>query len=207
MAKFRVKLGLGERDVPNKIEFGRIVHDDMLAAVATFATPLPTLPQLKTATDDLEDAYNDSNHGVLSTATLHDKEEVFDTIMTAMGNYVDSIAQGSQVIINLAGMDASEATHVPVPIVKVTGVEGRSGSLTGETVWDWDRVKGARVYLGYLKKDGESDEEYKLTVIVTKSKATISGLDPGVKYILKLKAVGASGVGPESDPASAYAAF
>jgi hypothetical protein len=206
MAKFRVKLGLDERDVPNKVELGRTVHLNMTGN-ANFATPNPTLPVLKTATDDLELAFNNSKHGVLSTALLHEAEEAFDTILTAMGNYVDSIAQGLQAIINSAGMDAAETSHIPIAMVIVTGVEGVSGKLTGEISFKWNKVKGARVYLGWLKELGAPDSDYELKVIVTRRKTVISGLTPGVKYVLILKAVGASGVGPVSDPASAYAAY
>jgi hypothetical protein len=202
----KVKLSLGERDIPNKVELGRTVHLNMTGNL-NFATPNPTLPMLKTATDDLELAFNNSKHGVLSTALLHEAEEAFDTIMTAMGNYVDSIAKGSQGIINSAGMDATDVNHLPLPMTIVTGVEGVSGKLTGEINFKWNVVKGARVYLGWLKELGAPDSDYVLKVIVTRRKTVISGLTPGVKYVLILKAVGASGVGPASDPASAYAAY
>jgi hypothetical protein len=205
MAKFKVKLALQERDVPNKVEFGRIVVTAMTGN-PDFATPNPTLVQLTTVTDDLETAYNNSEHGVLSTALLHEAEEDFDTIMTAMSNYVDSIAKGSQAVINGAGMDATTVTNIPLVMTIVLGVEGRSGALTGEIKWDWDKVKGARIYLVYLKEDVPA-AEYKLVAFPTKTKIVLSGLTPGVKYFIQVRAAGASGLGPLSDASSAYAAF
>jgi hypothetical protein len=205
MAKFKVKLALQERDVPNKVEFGRIVHTAMTGN-PDFMTPIPPLLVIQTATDDLETAYGNSQHGVLSTVVLHDAEAEWDLLMTALGNYVDSIAKGSQGIINGAGMAASETTNVPVPMTMVIGVEGSSGKLPGQVEWKWKRVKGARIYLGYLKEDTPS-AEYQLVVFSTKSKTVVTGLTPGVKYLLQVKAVGASGMGPLSDASSARAAY
>jgi len=206
MAKFRVKLALKDRDVPNKVEFGRIVFANMTGN-PDFTAPSPTLAELKTVTDDLELAYDNSKHGLLSTATLNTAEENFDTIMSAMGNYVGSIAKGTRAIINGAGMDAVEASHIPIPLTKVLGVEGKTGKLTGDVFFDWEKVKGCRVYVGYLIAADAPPATKPLEVFTTKSKITIGGLEPGKKYLLVLKAIGAAGVGPESDQASAYAAF
>jgi hypothetical protein len=151
-------------------------------------------------------AYDNSKHGLLSTALLTAAEENFDTIMTAMGNYVGSIAKGSRAVINGAGMDAAEASHVPILMTKVLGVEGRGGAKSGEVFFTWEKVKGCRVYVGYLSEVDAVPATKPLEVFTTKSKLTISGLEPGKKYMLVLKAIGASGVGAESDPASAYAA-
>jgi hypothetical protein len=163
--------------------------------------------ELKGVTDDLEIAYNDSNHGTLSTAILRAAEDEWNVIMTALGNYVDSIAKGSQTIINGAGMPASSASHVPVPLTMVIGVEGTSGKLTGEIIWKWKSVKRSRIYLGYLKEADAPDSEYKLVVFSTKTKVFVSGLNPGVKYLLQVRAAGASGLSPLSDASGAYAAF
>ena len=206
MPKAKVKLSLSKRDVPNKVEFGRKVSPAITANIATFVSPLPTMAELDSITDDLEAAYEGSKHGLLSTAILNETEEAWDVIMTAVGNYVDSIAKGGRGIINKAEMEATESSHVPIVMTKVVGVEGRMGAVTGDVFFDWLKVKGCRVYRGILVPESGSKED-QVELFSTKTKLTVHGLKPGIKYILVLQAIGASGIGPASDPASAFAAF
>ena len=105
MKKFKVKLSLAAKNVPDKVEFGRTVHIAMTGN-ANFTTPSPALTALKTATDDLETAYNARQSGAhLAVAQMHLAEEAFDTLMTALGAYVDNVAQGAEDIILSAGME------------------------------------------------------------------------------------------------------
>src|SRR5437867_707918 len=124
MAKYKVKLGLQERDVPDKVEFGGAVHGAMTGN-ANFTTPNPSLADLLAATGDLDTAFINSKHGVLSTTTLHTAEGAFDELMTALGNYVDSIAKGKKDIIESAAMPASDPSRIPIVMTQVKGVEGR----------------------------------------------------------------------------------
>jgi hypothetical protein len=202
----RVKLDLKSRDVPNKVEFGRTVVTEMTTNAATFVSPDPSLADLTSVTDDLEDAYEASKKGLLSTAMLNDAEAAWDVIMTAMGNYVETVAKGTRAVINMAGMEIIEENHTALQMTKVEGVEGKSGEKTGEVFYKWKKVKGCRVYRGkLLPQNGSRDDE--IEVFTTKTKLTIKDLTPGVKYFLVLEAIGASGVGAKSDSASAYAAF
>lgn len=209
MSKAKVKLSLAERDVPNKIELARKVSPAITANVADFVSPLPTMAELDTATDDLETAFEGSKHGLLSTAILNETEEAWDVIMTAVGNYVDSVAKGGRGIINKAELEATEPSHAPIVMTKVLGVEGRMGAVTGDLFFDWLKVKGARIYRGFLQPESEVSVpgSKPIEIFVTKTKHTFHGLQPGVKYLFVLQAIGASGIGPDSDPASAYAAF
>jgi hypothetical protein len=206
MSKAKVKLSLNEKDAPKKVELGRKVSPAITANAATFVSPLPPMADLDSATDDLETAFNGSKHGALSTAILNDAEDAWDIVMTAVGDYVDSVAKGSRGVINKAELEATEASHVPIVMTKVVGVEGRMGAVTGDAFFEWKKVKGCRVYRGFIGPENGSKEEL-VEVFSTKTKMTFHGLKAGVKYILVLQAIGASGIGPASDPASAYAAF
>ena len=96
----------------------------------------------------------------------------------------------------------------PVAIVQVTGLEAKTGKHAGEVDLDWDVVHGKLVYLVYMKADGESDDQYKLKLVPSASKATITGLTAGTRYWFKVVAVGSrSRYGPDSDPAIAAASY
>ena len=209
MKKFVVSLNLREKSVPEKIEFGRHVNDFMTIAIGTFATPSPTLASLLISVAEMEAAFNNATDGgKLLTSILHDKEAAFDTLMTALGKYVDNIAQGSETIIKSAGMDVKRDS-APIPSIdKVTGLEAKTGKNTGEVDLDWDVVRGKLVYLVYVKADGETDDKYVLKLVPSASKATITGLTAGTRYWFKVIAVGSrSRYGPDSDPAIAAASY
>src|SRR3569832_1409372 len=123
MKKFVVKLNLNRKSVLMKIEFGRQVETAMTGN-PNFTTPSPTLPIIKTATDDLEAAYNAAQGaGPLQTALMYEKEAEWDVLMTALGNYVDNIAKGSDSIILSAAMETkrqSTPVGVPARVINVT---------------------------------------------------------------------------------------
>src|SRR5207249_512588 len=134
------------------VEFGRHVKDFMTTNIAIFVTPNPALTTLTTATDDMETAFNNAaDGGKLLTALLHDKEVIFDQVMTALGNYVDNIAQGSETVIKSAGMETKRISSPISVIVQVTGLSAKPGKLTGEVALSWIAVYGHRVYLVYAK--------------------------------------------------------
>src|SRR5690348_10607894 len=116
MKKFKVKLALDKKTVDTKVEFGRTVHDEMTGN-ANFTAPSPTLTALKSATDGLEAANILRASGAhLAVADLHAAVEVFDVIMTALGAYVDNVAQGNESIILSAGMETrKQRSPVGIP--------------------------------------------------------------------------------------------
>jgi hypothetical protein len=72
----------------------------------------------------LDAVFKSSKHGVLSTTTLHLADDAFNELITALGNYVDSIVKGKKDIIESAAMEATANTRVPIVMEKVKGLEG-----------------------------------------------------------------------------------
>jgi hypothetical protein len=209
MGKFLVKLGLNKKTVPQKIVFGGHIFSNMSGNLL-FPTPAPyTLLALQTATLNLNNAHDAATGGgVLATATMHEMEVTFDVIVTAMGKYVDGIAQGSDTIILSAGMETKRRkTPSGIP-AQVTGLEAMIGVLTGQINLNWLTVAGKLIYLVYMKVDGQTDSQYVLVATPSKSKATIGGLTAGTRYWFKVEAVGSGNkVGAFSDPATNVAAY
>jgi hypothetical protein len=206
MANGKVKLELRKKTVPQKIEFGKTVYGKM-DGNSYFVSPNPSLLTLKNVTVKLAKAYEESEHGVLSTSNLNEAEAEWDIIMTAIGSYVGSVARRSEVIIKSAGMETMNAKSTP-PMERVIELEGRYGRLTGEIDWTWKPIKVKRiVYLCYIKEESQPDSEYKLIAAPTKAKLTTDNLKIRVKYCLYVRAVFSTGVGTASDVAHSYAAF
>ena len=202
--KFVVKLGLTSKSYADKVDFGRAV---VLAITgnSNFSVPgPPSLAELTTATDELQDAHVAAEHGgTLLTEQLHTKADVFDELMTAMGKYVDNIARGNREIILSAGMEAKkERSPQPAPD-RVTGLEASIGKLSGSIDLDWDKMLYARVYLLYMRAD--SDSEWTFLGNIFPSKHTVSGLISGTRYWFKVEAQGTAGKSEASDPSTSLA--
>ncbi|MEP7169256.1 MAG: hypothetical protein ABI855_07780 [Bacteroidota bacterium] len=204
MRKSVVKLNLHRKSVPVKIGFGRNIVTEMTANIATFATPSPALAAITTATDNLEIAYTASLDGGRSaTAEKNAREEAFDTLVTALANYVDGVAKGDETIILSAGMEAKRAPRpIGVP-AQVLDLSANIGILSGEIALRWKKVYGAAIYLVYQKR--EIADPFNLIGESTKTKFINSGLASAQRYYYKVVAVGAAGVGPDSDIASSLA--
>jgi hypothetical protein len=205
MKKFKVKLSLHRKPVPDKVEFGRTVHIDMTGN-ANFTTPSPTLTILKTVTDALEAAYNARQGGAhLAVAQMHLAEEAFDKLMTALGAYVDNVAEGAEDIILSAGMQArKQPSPLGIP-VKVVNLKGKASDVLGAIRIRWKSVYGKSSYNVYMKLDGETDEQYKLVGQPTKASITLSDLESAKYYWFRVEAVGTAGVGAVSDAAKVIA--
>jgi len=205
MKKFKVKLVLGTRGVANKVEFGRTVHSAMNTN-PLFTTPSPTLAMLKTATDNLETAFTARASGAhLAVAQMHLAEEVFDTVMTALGAYVDNVAQGAEDVILSAGMETrKQRSRVGIP-AKVENLRGRALDVMGMIALRWKSVYGKKSYNVYMKLDGEPDSMYKLVAQPTKANITFKDLESAKYYWFRVEAVGADGIGALSDGAKSIA--
>ena len=204
MRKSVVKLDLHKKTVSEKVGFGRNIVTNMTANIATFATPWPKLADITTAIDNLETAYTEAlDGGISKTAAKNAAEDVFDTMLTALGNYVNSVAQGDENIILSSGM---EVKRQPSPIgipAQVTSFAAKTGVIPGEILIDWRKVYGAAIYLIHQKAEGATD--FTLAGESTKTKFTATGLTSGQRYSFKAVAVGSAGAGPESDVSSCLA--
>jgi hypothetical protein len=200
--KFVVKLGLDLKSFSERVTFGRDVHTHM-DGNSNFGTPSPTILELETATDNLEVALVAAQQGgTLLTEQLHVRVSEFDTLMTAMGNYVDGVARGNREIILSAGMEAkNESTPAPLPD-RVSGLEVSLGPVSGSLDLDWDRMPFGRVYLVYMRADTDPVDDWTFLGNSFPSKYTVSSLTIGARYWFKVEAQGTAGKGEASDPAS-----
>jgi hypothetical protein len=205
MKTFKVKLALRRKNIETKVEFGRSVHDKMNSNV-NFTAPNPSLATLKTVTDALEAAYIERQTGAhLAVTQMHDAEEVFDLLMTALGAYVDNVARGNESVIISAGMETKKRKSPVGTPAKVENLRARPLDVAGTIRLLWKNVYGKYSYNVYLKAEGESDKQYRLIAQPTGSRLTLDGLQSGVYYCFRVEAIGAAGKGALSDFARAIA--
>jgi hypothetical protein len=201
MKTFKVKLALRSKDIETKVEFGRTVHKNMTGN-ANFASPFPSLPALKTVTDVLEAAFIERQTGAhLAVTQMRVAELIFNVLMTALGAYVDTIAQGNESIIVSAGMETRKQRAPIGTPAKVENLRARPLDVAGTIRMLWKPVYGAVSYNVYMKAEGETDEQYNLIAQPTGGRLTLVGLQSGIFYLFRVAAVGSAGKGAVSDSA------
>jgi hypothetical protein len=94
----------------------------------------------------------------------------------------------------------ASATPVGVP-AQAANMTLTAGDFDGTLDAAWDAVPGARSYEIRASPDPMSATSWVNKLTVTKSSATLPGLTSGAKTWMRVRAIGAAGPGPWSDPA------
>ncbi len=117
----KVSLKLNRRSVPNKVEFAGITVLQMTGN-PYFTTPNPTLISVTNASTAADVAYKKSQvGGPKDTEDMHAKVIVLDALLTALGNYVEFIANqtpaNAEAIISSAGIQMKSRGSINIPIL------------------------------------------------------------------------------------------
>ncbi|HLG33869.1 MAG TPA: fibronectin type III domain-containing protein [Bacteroidia bacterium] len=208
MIKFVVKLGLSKKSIPQKIDLGKGIDLAMTGNPLFTMVTNPTIVEVKAATTALETAANDvsaAGGGTLLTSIMHEKEELFNVAVTGMGRNVDNIAKGDKTIVLSAGMEASkerEPAQVPLAAANLKAVPGL---LPGTADLKWKRPKWALLFNVYSSPDPVTPTSWMLKGQTTKSRFTVTELEPLKNHWFRVEPVGTAGTGPLSDPATSAA--
>jgi hypothetical protein len=189
--------------VLDKVARGKSIEAG-LTGNAHFPDATATKDAIKAATDELEakrlaaDATKQAAH----EAVTHQKtaETDWDTKYADAGAYVESKAKGDEAKILSSGF-AVKSAGAPVGAMPAPeNASASGGDMEGEIDFSWNPVRGRTVYAGEqaLSPTGPWTQFY----IGTRSSCTAPGLVSGTAYWLRVRAIGAAGPGPWSDPAT-----
>ncbi|HLG33588.1 MAG TPA: fibronectin type III domain-containing protein [Bacteroidia bacterium] len=213
MSKAKVKITFIKIPIPEKIEYARDRVTDMTGN-PNFVMPDPALPVVGAAATDLETKYNKAQGGgPADTIAQNAAEEVLDDLMRDEADYVDDIADGSEVIISSAGFTPTQTEQTPVQKpLKPENLKNKHLDQPGSISSVCDKVENAKAYATVIatSQDGQvtvAGEDVIITsgtgvVIVnisTNRKTTHTGLTSGTKYWVRKFAINAAGRGPDSD--------
>jgi hypothetical protein len=201
--KAKVSLGLAKLSIPSKIEKSRHITKSM-GGSPFFTNPLPTLAEVTTDTDELEAAANAAKGGGPAlTALMYDKEDMLDSALTRLGNYVESIANGNDAIILAAGMEVRSKGARPANQFTVT-----NGEHEGEAVLQTPATARAS-YIWQKSTDPfpadqpiASSSKWEQIGVTTVATLTTNSLMSGLKYWFRVAVVTSTGQGLWSDPVS-----
>jgi hypothetical protein len=174
---------------------------------ATYMTPNPSLMDLQTLLTNSQT----KNAAYVAAKTAADQALVErDVAKKALADayeleaaYVQNQSAGDEVKILSAGYEV-RATAAPIgPVGQVLNVAVTEGDGEGSVDVQHDPVNGGNsyetaVYIGNEPSTGT----YTTASQQTASKTTLTGLTSGTRIWVKVRAIGAQGPGPWSDPAT-----
>lgn len=216
--KAKVSLGLSRKAVPELVEFARQIVTAM-AGNANFPNPNPALSSITAAANSLETAYNNANMSDRAkTLQVNSLRTQLKSLLTQLSNYVANIANGDANMVVNAGMSATtERTPSQIPAAP-QNLGALSSLVEGQAIASWDKVKGARVYVVEISDNvaavnpvangtaiplpttARSFITWVQADILTKTHCLLTGLTSGIKYAIRVYAVGAKGKGFYSVP-------
>lgn len=201
---FIVKLALGGLSPAKLVERARAIVA-ALTGNADFPTPTPTLAAVGAAADAVEAADTDvlNNGGKQDYLTRNLRVQELRNLLVLLGAYVQVTSLGDPEKILSAGNPFRKAPQ-PVGLVPAPGnLRAEVSKLVGPLDLRWGRVLGRMFYEGQMNETDPSVEaEWKPLVSQSDNTYSVKGLTSGKPYFFRVRAVGAAGPGPWSDPAT-----
>ncbi len=199
------KLNLSELGFPETLVLANGIKTAMTGN-ANFTTPVPTLAALGTLITTAQTALDTYTAALADTETkLSAREDAFLALragLTQLAGYVEAASGGDRTKFESAGMAVRAdrtPSQVPGQILNLVLTEGDfPGTL--DAAWDPDRF--ARLYEAQISPDPMTESGWVNKATSTKSSKTLDGLTSGSKVWVRVRANGAAGVGPWSDPAT-----
>lgn len=156
-----------------------------------FLSPTPSVDSLNLLADDLDNFISKAkNGGRLDKALLRDKRQVVLYNMEKLSSYIVLTAGNNRSIIESSGFTASRIRSTADPLQKPTELRLTDGVNTGELRLLFKRVKNAKSYM-YQIAEGPLDENTKwVNFHGTQSKQSFTRLKSGVRYWVRVAAIG-----------------
>lgn len=199
-----VKLALTGLSPAKLVERARAIVK-ALTGNADFTTPTPTLAAVTAATDALEtaDAAVLNNGGKQDYLARDQREQELRDLLTLLGSYVQVTSGGDPEKILSAGYATRKPAEPVGPMAQVGDLQATANKLAGVIDLRWNSVRGRMFYEGQ-SNIGDINLEADWTALVNQSSNTyqVKGLTSGKAYSFRVRAVGAAGPGPWSDPAT-----
>ena len=172
---------------------------------ASFTAPNPTLTVFGTKITDATTKVAAYNASVTASQTaMSDRDTSLEALrqtMRQLAAYVENISGGDAVKIESAGMGVrSAATKVGVP-AQALNLVLTEGDFEGTLDAAWDAVYGASSYEIQTSPDPMTATSWTFKMTSPKSSATLPALTMGARVWVRVRAIGAAGPGPWSDPA------
>ncbi|MCX6198410.1 MAG: fibronectin type III domain-containing protein [Bacteroidetes bacterium] len=198
----RVKIDFDKKPVPQQVAESRD-KQTKITGNPNFVTPIPSLADIKAATDALENAYTDALNGDRAKkATMRITRKALKELIVKLADYVQIISDGDETKILSSGFGVrKQRTPATVPDVPID-VKVSSTEFDGALDISFKPVKGAKSYVFEICADPLAEKNFTPVEISTRSSIRVKDLAPGTKYWFRVLAVNAAGKSGWSVPQS-----
>jgi hypothetical protein len=174
----------------------------MASNASIFDAPPISMPTFRTQINELESAQiNTYDRAKSATIIRNQKRAIIKASLVTLSWYVNSVSNGDEAIMNLAGMAAAaRGPYRYDSIDKPKNLRGFS-PYTGAVKIRWSVVSNAAAYIVEYCSDPATDTEWKNCFNNRSANAEMGGLESGKKYWFRVRAIGARGLMSDwSDP-------
>jgi len=199
-----VKLALTGLSPAKLVERARAIIAAMTGN-AVYTTPVPTLAVVTTATDAVEAADTAvlNNGGKQDYLTRDLRAQELRDLLTLLGSYVQVTSGGDPEKILSAGYPTRKPAEPVGPMGKPGDLRATANKLVGVIDLRWKSVKGRMFYEAQINDvDINVEVNWKPLKNLSDNMYKVTGLESGKAYSFRVRAVGAAGPGPWSDPAT-----
>ena len=171
------------------LERSLFIHSQM-SGNAFFPAPWPSLPELLLAVERFQQAVLAAANGDrLQVAHKRQKRLELVELLHLLGYYVLFASRGQAGVVLSSGFQLAKDPSALV-LSKPGDLRVENSNQTGQLQVSVKKVKGAVAYLLQYTTDPQLQEENWMSVATSAVKHTISGLQPGIKYFIRIGAVG-----------------
>lgn len=203
----QIKIGL-HAIKPSDLLARAIRVENMMTDNPVFENPIPSIAELSAAREELElriTAASMGDRGAI--AHRKEQEDVVKSLLRKLANFVQIKSETVSDILS-AGFDVRRKATPIGSLVRPASLHAVRSDREGVVELRWKPVRGSNQYIVEMSvKDPISEvAEWVHVSYSTRSKFFVEDLQPGVYYWFRVRAIGAAGMSPYSDPATVMAA-
>ena len=191
---------------PDLSPLAQHIHDKMTEHAVTFASPPTTMASLQTLITDYDGklAARASN-STEDVMLLNQCRELLEQALSGLGSYVNTVAKGDPVIVEMSGFPFYETARTPdtSPPAAPTDLRLKQGELSGSLVARYKPEHAPSTNeVQSTTGDPNLEANWQTKGFFKSGRAELDGYTPGVVVWVRVRTVGLRGVmGPWSDPA------
>ena len=205
---FIVRLGISGITPTALVEKGRN-HVKMLTGNLAFVTPTPTLAAITAACNTLDAANQayDFNRGKTEKEARDVAFEVLKELIRELAGYIQANCNNEKELIISAGFDVRRLAEPLGPLPAPGNVRALVTPYPGRLDLRWNGVRGRLIYtIEMTATDPLVPAGWAPLTQTSKNRYSVEDLNSNTVYSFRITTVGAEGLSPVSDIATAKAA-
>jgi len=203
----KVKVPLSTMVLDEKVQLLQNVVTG-LTGNAAFSTPSPSVGDLTALRTSVVNKINEIEAANDQLAVLYAERDALellvDNALLQEAGYVQGASGGDEVKILSTGFTVRGGRAPVGPLPAPSDLHSNYGAEEGSVECQWDRVRGAQAY--FVECSSTANGPWNQVYTGTSTHCTLTGLIPGSQYWFRVRALGAAGLGPWSDPTTKRAA-